>query len=92
MGGIEEVEMAYDFTHCHVGTLVIHSEHYHDQHGTPRRSPSRKRLGMVVDKAFIQEEGAVVCYPVVHWEGAAMGHMCHPLNAVPYRSPPHQGA
>jgi hypothetical protein len=72
-----------DFTDADFGLLVKRSAHYREQHCIPADRPDE--LGIVTDKAFYEEDGRVVCYPEVHWEGNVMASTNHPMNVTPYR-------
>lgn len=61
--------------------VVKRSAHYCKQHG----GRDKGQLGLVVDKKLFQENGALVCYPVVFWEGAVMSTVVHPANVTPFR-------
>lgn len=74
-----------DFRDVPTGTVVKRSPHYLREHLIPRGHAARKQLGMVVGRDFFQEEGKVVCYPRIFWEGSVTDSLTHPLNAVPYR-------
>lgn len=68
------------------GILVKYSEHYLKVHCVPKDSPLRKRIGVVLDTQVYQEEGTLVNYPIVAWEGVGgIGSVTHPDNVRPYR-------
>jgi hypothetical protein len=65
------------------GVLVKHSPHWHKE---INYRPHKHRLGMITGHKFFQDStGKTICWPVVHWEGDVMGHLCHPVLIVPYR-------
>ena len=71
----------YDFRRCKVGTLVMRSPHYLQEHGLPAHTV---QLGIVTDLTFMNDEGRVICYPRIHWEGEVTDHAVHPRNAQPW--------
>jgi hypothetical protein len=73
-----------DFTKCEFGMLVKFSPHHKKQCGD-HHNP--KIIGLIVGKQFYEDRTlkTAVCYPIVHWEGEVMGHVCHPIHLIPYR-------
>lgn len=66
------------------GMLVRYSQHYRNIHSEMDWSVVGKLIGVVIDTETFQENGVIVTYPVVAWEGGNQS-MCHPDNVVPYR-------
>lgn len=73
-----------DFTDADFGLLVKRSAHYREQSCIPADRP--EELGIVVGKSFYEEDGRVVCYPEVHWEGKVTASTNHPMNVTPFRA------
>lgn len=70
-----------DFRDIPIGTLVKYSDHAIKEMGA-----DKKKIGLIVDKDFYEDTNRrVVCWPIIHWEGYPMGHLCHPVNAIPHR-------
>lgn len=71
-----------DFRKVPLGTLVKRSALWlREVHGR-----DRGQLGIVTDRYFSQgEQGRVVCFPRIHWEGTPSASLTHPDNAVLYR-------
>ena len=72
-----------DFTDADFGLLVKRSAHYREQSCISADRPDE--LGIVVGRSFYEEDGRVVCYPEVHWEGKVMASTSHPMNVTPFR-------
>lgn len=80
-----------DFTKSGFGMVVVRSEHYKKEHFV--KKGAKRQLGIIVGKNFYQDtddkgnedKGQVVCWPIIHWEGAVMESTCHPANVTPYR-------
>ena len=72
-----------DFTDAEPGLLVKRSAHFREQSCIPADRPDQ--LGIVTGKAFYEEDGRVICYPEVHWEGRVTSSATHPMNVTPYR-------
>ena len=71
-----------DFRDADTGILVKHSDHFHEQHC----GAAPEKLGIIVGREFYEDSnGKVICWPRVHWEGAATDSLCHPVNIVPAR-------
>lgn len=76
----------FDFTNVPLGTLVEYSDHY-----LKDRCTNKRGLGILVDKKFYEGKDfgfpgrAVVCEPVIHWEGRGMASGCHPCLVQPKR-------
>lgn len=66
------------------GMLVKYSAHYRRQHSTQRWDVIGKRIGVIVETHVYQENGVLVTYPEVAWEGGTRS-TCHPMNVTPYR-------
>ena len=63
--------------------LVKHSPHWNKE---INYGPDKNKIGMIVGHNFYEDPAKkVICWPIVHWEGAVMGHACHPVNIIPYR-------
>ena len=73
----------FDFTDAEPGLLVKRSAHFRGQSCIPVDRPDE--LGIVTGKAFYEEDGRVICYPEVHWEGRVTASTNHPMNVTPYR-------
>lgn len=65
------------------GLLVKYSAHYRRNH--PTQKGVAKFIGIVTDTQVFQENGVLVTYPIVMWEGGVMASLTHPMNVVPYR-------
>lgn len=74
-------EKTANFSELPTGTLVIRSAHW------LRVSCGRGRgqMGILTGKEFDDEDGEVMCLPVIHWEGDESPSINHPLNAKPFR-------
>ena len=59
------------------GNLVIRSDHWRREHF----ATDDYQLGIVTEVEFFDEEGKVVCYPTIHWEGEVIARSTHPDNA-----------
>jgi len=77
------VQTFLDYTEAGFGLLVKRSAHFKEQSCIPANQPDE--LGIVVGKTFHEENGQVICYPEVHWEGKASSSTNHPMNVTPYR-------
>lgn len=65
------------FARVNVGTLVRRSSHWYREHGTWGKG----QLGILTDKKVYQEDGHLVTWPLIHWEGDVMPSLTHPDNA-----------
>lgn len=75
-----------DFRDVRTGTLVKRSTHWRKSRGS--NPYEQRQIGIITDKSFFEDKVAgVVCYPIVHWEGAPSDSMCHPANVRLYRKP-----
>lgn len=59
------------------GNLVIRSDHWRREHF----APDDYQLGIVTEVEFFDEDGKVVSYPAIHWEGEVVARVTHPDNA-----------
>jgi hypothetical protein len=59
------------------GNLVIRSDHWRREHF----APDDYQLGIVTEVEFFDEDGKVVCYPAIHWEGEVIARSTHSDNA-----------
>jgi hypothetical protein len=64
------------FAGVRAGTLVTRSAHWYTQH----TSWPRDQLGIVVNRNLYEEDGRLVTYPVIYWEGEIGSSSTHPLN------------
>ena len=78
-----------DFRNIKTGTLVKRSTHWFKEHGGRKvGSYESRQIGVITGHKFFEDKVAgVVCYPIVHWEGAVMDSMTHPANVALYRQP-----
>lgn len=72
-----------DFTAASMGLLVKRSAHQRRE--LSMTDDEADQFGIMVDREFVEEQGRVVCYPVIHWEGSPTHHLCHPINLEPVR-------
>lgn len=72
-----------DFTEAGCGLLVKRSAHQREQQCVP--ADTGDVFGIMTGKEFFEDEGRVVCYPLVHWEDQVLASSCHPINVVPAR-------
>ena len=72
-----------DYRRAQTGMLVKRSAHCIQQ--LILRGARKRQLGIITGLEFFDEDGQVICYPVVHWEGEPLEHICHPINVEPYR-------
>ena len=74
-----------DFRQIATGTVVTRSSHWNREHCVKSR---KREIGILTEVKFFQDKvSGVVAYPVIHWEGAAMSSMTHPMNVALYRKP-----
>jgi len=59
------------------GNLVIRSDHWRREHF----APDDYQLGIVTAVEFFDEDGKVIGYPAIHWEGEVIARVTHPDNA-----------
>ncbi len=73
-----------DFRNAGFGLLVTRSPHYlKDRCVKPN---ARREIGLMVERRHYETViGGVQTWPVIHWEGAVMSSICHPMLVVPLR-------
>lgn len=59
------------------GTLVRRSKHWYQVHP----GDVKGQLGIVIGRNVYEENGRLVTYPVIQWEGQASSSGTHPDNA-----------
>lgn len=72
-----------DFTNAPHGLLVTYSDHWYKEHCQKR--PRTPRIGVMTDRKFFVNDGKLICWPEVFWEGEVMARIVHPINIKPYR-------